>query len=167
MAIRVFTHPPLLDDLVVTSSFGSMEPNRQRPHNGVDLKAEDGSPLFAVGRGVIVEDDAIAEPGDSDGIHLVLQLDNGYRVGYAHLSLSSVSVGQRVKSGQVLGLSGGTGRVTGPHLHLTLTTPAGVKIDPMAHMPTSAGLLRPLAIAAAAAGVAGAAWLALRPRKGR
>ncbi|MCO5260980.1 MAG: M23 family metallopeptidase [Crocinitomicaceae bacterium] len=54
------------------------------------------------------------------GNQLIIDHTQGFRTGYAHLSKSVVSIGQKIRKGQVIAYSGNTGHSTGPHLHLTL-----------------------------------------------
>lgn len=122
--------PPLPIPLHVTSAFG----DRVHPvtgersfHNGVDLRAPEGTQLLAPGDGVVTR----VWTGETGGQQLTLRLDSGYSVGFAHLSQQWVNEGERVSAGQVLGETGATGRVTGPHLHLTIHDPAGSLVDPM------------------------------------
>ncbi|QTX32006.1 M23 family metallopeptidase [Aminithiophilus ramosus] len=86
------------------------------PHSGVDLRAGVGASVrsLAPGRVLLAEEHYFA--GN------VVYVDHGGGVvsAYAHLSRIDVAVGQDVERGQVLGLAGATGRVTGPHLHLGL-----------------------------------------------
>ena len=64
----------------------------------------------------------------SYGKWIMLKHANGLSTLYAHLSLQSVSVGQQVATGQILGYSGNTGYTTGPHLHFTVYASSGVQI---------------------------------------
>lgn len=65
------------------------------------------------------------------GLSMLVEHDNGYTTGYAHLSGFHFGSGDRVLQGQNLALSGNTGtHTTGPHLHFTLRNAQGVKIDP-------------------------------------
>ena len=58
----------------------------------------------------------------------------GWSSVYAHLSAQNVEVGRRLKAGEILGLAGATGRVTGPHLHFELRRD-GVAVDPLRTLP--------------------------------
>ncbi len=114
---------PPLDDLRVTSSFGR---RGGVFHAGVDLRARTGTPVRAVDDGVV----ARAGQSKRAGKHVVLALDSGWRAGYAHLSRIDVDERERVTAGQRIGLSGATGRASGPHLHLELRAPTGKLVDP-------------------------------------
>ncbi|MBI1946361.1 MAG: M23 family metallopeptidase [Deltaproteobacteria bacterium] len=114
---------PPLEALRVTSSFG---PRGVSVHAGVDLRAKKGTPVRAVDDGVV----ARAGTSKRAGKHVVLALDSGWRAGYAHLSRIDVEAKQRVVAGQRIGLSGATGRATGPHLHFELRAPGGKLVDP-------------------------------------
>jgi hypothetical protein len=87
-------------------------------HEGMDIAAAPSSPIFAVAGGVI--EHVFADDGRPYGINVRLRHVEGYETIYAHLQEASVTVGQRVRAGQVIGLAGLTGNTDGPHLHLTL-----------------------------------------------
>jgi len=95
-------------------------------HEGVDLRAKDAAgnpvPVVACADGVVEQDQD--RVGGGYGITVVLRHDwpdgNAYRTWYAHLTSNDVSVGQRVRAGERIGLSGTTGNSTGIHLHLNL-----------------------------------------------
>lgn len=114
---------PPLDDLRVTSSFGRRGASM---HAGVDLRARSGTAVRAVDDGVV----ARAGTSKRAGKHVVLALDSGWRAGYAHLSRIDVEERERVIAGQRIGLSGKTGRASGPHLHFELRAPTGSLVDP-------------------------------------
>lgn len=86
---------------------------RIMPHNGTDFPVPVGSKVEATGDGVIVK---VAHHPDC-GIYIVLRNSGRYSSVYMHLSKALVRVGQKVNLGQVIALSGNTGRTTGPHLH--------------------------------------------------
>jgi murein DD-endopeptidase MepM/ murein hydrolase activator NlpD len=112
-----------LDDVHVTSSFGRRGLSF---HAGVDLRARTGTPVRAIDDGVVARADETRRAGK----RVVLALDSGWRAGYAHLSRVDVEKHERVAAGQRIGLSGATGRVSGPHLHLELRAPSGRLVDP-------------------------------------
>lgn len=98
---------------VVTSCFGS---RWGRNHNGIDLAVDSGTPVVASAKGIVIQ----AGWNDSYGISVYIEHENGTVTRYAHLSEASVSVGQAVEQNQIIGLSGSTGRSTGPHLHFEI-----------------------------------------------
>ncbi|GLH98000.1 M23 family metallopeptidase [Phytohabitans aurantiacus] len=83
-------------------------------HAGVDLAADAGTPIHAVGAGTVV---AAGWAYSGYGISVVIDHGNGYLTHYAHQSRVAVKVGQKVAVGQVIGYEGSTGDSTGPHLH--------------------------------------------------
>jgi murein DD-endopeptidase MepM/ murein hydrolase activator NlpD len=124
---RMFHSP--LDKAWVSSTFG----NRRNPftgtvllHAGVDLAAPQGTPVHSIGDGVV----------DDTGWDLVygnyvfVDHQNGYRSFYAHFQSVSVKKNQLVHQGDVLGLLGSTGQVTGAHLHIEIHQ-NGMAKDPL------------------------------------
>jgi murein DD-endopeptidase MepM/ murein hydrolase activator NlpD len=130
---------PLSGELHVVSPFGAFEGFRKAPHTGVDLRAPVGTLVYAPNDGVVRMSDSAAQAADAGGVELVLQLDNGFRIGFAHLSEilpdpgdgKQLAVGDRVVAGQPIAKTGASGRVTGPHLHVTLRDRSAVRIDAM------------------------------------
>ena len=88
-------------------------------HNGVDFRAPVGTPVFAANSGVV----KIAENLFYSGNVVIVDHGNLIFTIYAHLSKIEVTAGQQIEKGQQLGLTGATGRVSGPHLHW------GVKVN--------------------------------------
>ncbi|MFC5300179.1 M23 family metallopeptidase [Azospira restricta] len=82
-------------------------------HEGIDFVADVGTPVIAAAGGVVV----VAENHPQYGNLIEIDHGNDFSTRYAHLSKLVVKDGQFVKRGQHLGLSGNTGRSTGPHLH--------------------------------------------------
>lgn len=99
----------------------------RRPHSGVDLRAAEGAPVraFAAGRVVLAEEHYFS--GN------VVYIDHGQGLVsmYCHLSKIEAQVGRFVSKGEVIGLAGSTGRVTGPHLHFGVGI-LGQMVDPLA-----------------------------------
>jgi murein DD-endopeptidase MepM/ murein hydrolase activator NlpD len=100
----------------VTSSFGARRVYngvQKSAHLGLDFKAPTGTPIYASGPGRVALSKDLFFTGKT------VIIDHGYGVLtlYAHLSKLKVKKGQEIDAGQMLGLSGKTGRVTGPHLH--------------------------------------------------
>ncbi|MGW2448671.1 M23 family metallopeptidase [Streptomyces sp. NPDC001675] len=98
-------------------------------HTGLDFAAPTGTLIKAIHSGTITE----AGWAGSYGYRTILTLDDGTELWFCHQSSISVSVGQKVSTGDVIGRVGATGNVTGPHLHLEVH-PGGAAtgIDPMA-----------------------------------
>ncbi|MFI1293014.1 M23 family metallopeptidase [Streptomyces sp. NPDC020792] len=98
-------------------------------HTGLDFAAPTGTLLKAIHTGTITE----AGWAGSYGYRTILTLEDGTELWYCHQSSISVSVGQKVSTGDVIGRVGATGNVTGPHLHLEVH-PGGEStgVDPLA-----------------------------------
>ncbi len=115
--------------LQVTSDFGATNRPSGKPHRGMDLRAARGTAVTAPADGkVVVSTDAYAL-GAQYGKVVVLEHADGLRTLYAHLDERSVRVGEQVRPGQQIGVSGATGKVTGPHLHFEVQR-GGAQVDP-------------------------------------
>lgn len=97
-----------------------------RYHTGVDIVAGYGTPIRAVGAGVVVESNG----GGWAGTHVVLMHSDGSRTLYAHMSAKSVQPGTVVQSGQLIGYVGMTGRAFGYHCHFEYYPPSATVGDP-------------------------------------
>lgn len=95
-------------------------------HTGLDFCGGVGTEILAPAAGVVV----FAGPLTVRGNATMINHGWGIYSGYMHQSEIFVKVGDRVEPGQVIGLVGGTGRVTGPHLHWEIWA-GGVQVDPM------------------------------------
>jgi len=95
-------------------------------HRGTDFHAPSGTPVVAANDGVVI----IAQGMFYEGNMVVIDHGQQFTTMYMHLSKIEVKVGDRVSKGQRLGLSGATGRVTGPHLHLSVRW-QGMYVDPV------------------------------------
>ncbi len=96
------------------------------PHRAIDYAAAIGTPIRAVGDGVV----SFAGWSKGYGNLTKIRHNGTYSTNYAHQSKFAVHVGQRVKQGQVIGYVGSTGYSTGPHLHYEMVK-NGVKINPL------------------------------------
>ena len=94
-------------------------------HNGIDFTVDVGTPILATGPGTVDE----AGYEGANGYKIGIDHGYGYRSVYAHLSKLQVKTGTPVTRGQIIALSGNTGRSSGPHLHYTLYY-RGRTIDP-------------------------------------
>jgi murein DD-endopeptidase MepM/ murein hydrolase activator NlpD len=93
---------------------------RGKPHNGLDISAPVGTPVYAADDGIVMQvdnNDKNSWQKYQYGKYVLIKHQNGLATLYAHLSKWVVSKGQEVKRGQLIGYSGNTGYSTGPHLH--------------------------------------------------
>jgi len=123
-----------LDEIFVTQQFGAKTgPHRTYAsgHSGTDFRARTPLPVKAMANGVVkgVGDTDASCPGVSFGKWIFIEYDNGVSSTYGHLSLVKVTEGQKVSRGEVVAYSGGTGRVTGPHLHISLYVSNAVSVQ--------------------------------------
>jgi peptidoglycan hydrolase-like protein with peptidoglycan-binding domain len=102
-------------------------PRGNRFHAGIDLIARSGTPVAAAGSGRVVW--AGFRPGGW-GLLVTIAHAGGVRSMYAHLARVDVRLGQRVATGQHVGLVGATGETSGPHLHFELRVD-GAAVDPL------------------------------------
>jgi murein DD-endopeptidase MepM/ murein hydrolase activator NlpD len=107
----------------ISSGFGMRE---GRPHEGVDIAAQEGDPVRAVRAGVVI----FAGERGTYGLTVIVDHGGGLSSLYAHNSAILVEEGQQVEEGQLIARVGATGRSTGPHLHLEVRL-KGVPYDPM------------------------------------
>lgn len=101
-------------------------------HTGIDLAVPVGTPVRSVGAGTVVFS---GYAGDYGHTVMVRMRDGKYTL-FAHLSRRYAAEGDRVRAGTVLGLSGNSGRSTGPHLHFEVREKRayGTDIDPVAYL---------------------------------
>jgi murein DD-endopeptidase MepM/ murein hydrolase activator NlpD len=114
------------------SSFGKrsiINGQPRSPHTGTDFRAAEGTPVKApaAGRVMLVQDLYFA------GNTVIVDHGLGLYSYFAHLSSFSVTEGQFIEAGEIVGEVGATGRVTGPHLHWTLRL-AEARVDPLSLM---------------------------------
>ncbi len=133
-----------VDKAKLTSTFGGrvnpVTGKYQTLHNGVDLAMPIGTPVKAMNSGVIT---VAGITNNVSGRTVRIKHDDGTGSGYAHLSKLSVTPGQKVNKGDVIGYSGGdpktdpkgAGASTGPHLHLVTYDKNGNSIDPKTVIP--------------------------------
>ena len=88
---------------------------RRRPHLGTDYAAATGTPIWAIGNGVVVN----ARYGRGTGNYVEIKHNGTYTTRYLHMSKfgAGIKAGVHVTQGQVIGYVGSTGLATGPHLH--------------------------------------------------
>ena len=114
--------------VIVSSPFGVRD---GRPHEGIDLAAPTGTPVFAAADGQV----AYAGNGlRGYGNIVVLRHASGLMTVYAHNSVVLVSRGQPVRAGDRIALVGQSGRATGPHLHFEVRV-GEIPRNPLALLP--------------------------------
>ena len=104
----------------------------RRNHNGIDLAAPNGTPVYATADGYVSK----AERWSSYGNYIQIEHGGDMETRFAHLSGYNVTEGQQVKKGDLIGYVGSTGRSTGPHLHYEVRI-AGEAVDPRPYMVTT------------------------------
>jgi murein DD-endopeptidase MepM/ murein hydrolase activator NlpD len=120
-----FTAPA---DAAISDVFGSeriFNGKTSSPHQGLDFRVPSGTPVAAMNDGTVL----LARPLYFEGNFVVIDHGQGLLTLYLHLSEFKVKEGDQVKRGQEIGLSGGTGRATGPHLHVAVRW-QGTYLDP-------------------------------------
>jgi murein DD-endopeptidase MepM/ murein hydrolase activator NlpD len=102
----------------------------RNPHNGLDIAADEGTPIKAVADGTVTESGDFFFSGN------MIFIDHGQGIIslYAHMSNIAVKTGDKIKQGDVIGNVGQTGRATGPHLHFAIISNQ-VLIDPIFMLP--------------------------------
>lgn len=141
---KVFSWP--LESVRITQYFGGTEFAKRNPgiyagrayHPGVDMGAPRGTKIFAPLSGTV------RATGNTDafsgcyswGKWTLIDHPNGLATLYAHQDLISVTPGQAVKTGDVIGYTGNTGYSTGPHLHFTVYAKAGVSVRKFSEIKT-------------------------------
>lgn len=124
---------PVTTSKKISSPYGSrINPvtGRSETHKGVDIAGVFySSNVIAAKAGTVI----ISQYGSSYGNYVVVSHGTGNTTLYAHLSKRSVSVGDVVSQGTVLGVTGSTGNSTGPHLHFEITE-GGSRIDPLKYL---------------------------------
>ena len=114
---RGFLRFPTVKQYRVSSNFNPRRVNpvtgRVTAHKGVDFAVPIGTPVLAVGDGEVI----VSKRSGAAGNYVAIRHGRQYMTRYMHLSRLLVKPGQKVKRGERIGLSGNTGRSTGPHLH--------------------------------------------------
>ena len=100
----------------ITSRYGVSSSIRSSDHTGLDIAAKSGTPIKVVADGTVT----CASYKGSYGNIVKIDHGNGFETWYAHTSKMYVSVGQQVKTGDVIAAVGSTGNSTGPHLHFEI-----------------------------------------------
>jgi murein DD-endopeptidase MepM/ murein hydrolase activator NlpD len=115
---------PITSGFSIAARFGAVG-SWSRYHTGIDFSAPIGTPIHAIAAGVITHAGPGGGAGGWAGNYVTIRHSDGTQTLYAHQSVVSVSVGQQVSAGTVIGHIGMTGRSFGPHVHVELY-PQGV-----------------------------------------
>jgi len=113
----------------ITSAFGTARVyngSLKGYHSGTDFRAKMGTPIVASNDGKVV----LVKKRFYSGGTVIIDHGEGIYTCYFHMSQFKVKAKQLVKRGELLGLSGKSGRVTGPHLHFSARID-GVQVDPL------------------------------------
>lgn len=124
-----------LDSVLITQQFGVTNASGRLyasgSHNGTDFRALTGTPVKAMGNGVVIGagDTDLTCKGASFGRWVLIKYDSNLAAIFAHLSVISVKEGDKVTTGQIVGYSGNTGYSTGPHLHVSVYPGDAVTVE--------------------------------------
>lgn len=133
------TIPPLKNGYEVSSGFGARSDpftGERGVHNGLDLRAPNGTPVYATADGTVEH----AGPDGDFGKCVRIDHGNGIVTVYCHLSSIDVSAGQVIRRGTHIGGVGSTGRSTGSHLHYEVHVD-GVPRDPAQYILSPASVI--------------------------
>lgn len=115
-----FMRFPTVKQYRVSSNFNPRRLNpvtgRIAPHKGVDFALPVGTPVLAVGDGEVI----VSKRSGGAGNYVAIRHGRQYMTRYMHMKKLLVKPGEKVKRGERIGLSGSTGRSTGPHLHFEI-----------------------------------------------
>lgn len=121
---------PVDNEHEVLSPFGRRGKRGKHFHQGYDIRAAMRTPVKATADGLVVEQDS----GGAYGKRIVIDHGGGYSSTYAHLDQPLVKVGQVVKGGEEIALSGQSGNATTPHVHYEVHR-NGSPINPGPYLP--------------------------------
>lgn len=127
IAANLWQFPLPAGSFRINDSFGECSYLWANCHTGEDFSAPAGTPVLAVGAGVVTE----AGYDGSYGYKTVITHEDGTETWYAHQTQILVSVGDTVGPGDQIGTVGSTGNSTGPHLHLEVRPGGGDPVDPL------------------------------------
>ncbi len=137
-AVAIPSRKPI-DKMSLSSDFGTRSDpfsGRRARHNGIDIPAPRGTPIFATADGTIGRAQWVS------GYGKYVEINHGANIQtrYGHMSEYIVSSGQKVRKGDIIGYVGSTGRSTGNHLHYEVRL-SGVPVNPMNFVQTTEMLL--------------------------
>jgi len=118
--------------VAITSGFGMRDHpilHMRRQHQGIDLAAPRGTPVYATADGIV----GMAQWYSSYGNYVQIEHGGDMETRFGHLTSFTVQAGDAVHKGDLIGYVGTTGRSTGPHLHYEVRV-ANVAVDPRPYM---------------------------------
>lgn len=131
---------PFASGFVVSSPYGVRDDpftGERLWHGGVDLVGNDRN-VRSVATGYVLRSRIVTDKMDKTsewGNYVAVMGEaDGRIIYYCHLDRRAVNEGQRVEAGQIIGIEGSTGRVTGMHLHFEVRDSAGRQLDPCAYL---------------------------------
>lgn len=122
-----------VSDYTLTSPFGMRKHpvlGYNRMHNGIDMAAPQGTPIYATRAGTVT---MTSYQAGGAGNYVSINHEDGFASIYMHMTHYVVSKGQTVSQGQLIGYVGSTGLSTGPHLHFGVSY-AGTYVNPLAYI---------------------------------
>jgi murein DD-endopeptidase MepM/ murein hydrolase activator NlpD len=138
-ALEALVWPLAADgDGILSSTYGErIHPRAGEPrfHGGLDLRAREGTPVYASAGGVV----SASESSGAYGNLVVVDHGGGMQTLYAHNSRNLVHVGEAVRRGQPIAMVGHTGNATGNHVHFEVRWKGGT-VDPRTVLPLLSGL---------------------------
>ena len=120
-----------IENYVITDTYGYTRDSKgiNIIHKGIDFRAETGTPIHAMNRGVVRYVGTLPAYGKT----IIIDHGRGAQTVYLHLSKILVKEGSLVKQNKIIGESGKTGFVTGAHLHVSVRV-LGISVDPESFM---------------------------------
>jgi murein DD-endopeptidase MepM/ murein hydrolase activator NlpD len=124
---------PIAGQPAINSPYGPRNLLGGTFHYGIDIEAASNTPVLAPESGTILH---LLPHNSGNGNEIILRTRSGRIWSFHHLNAFQVALGQKVRKGQQIGLSGNTGDSTGPHLHLGLKASEDANWqDPLPHFP--------------------------------
>ena len=117
---------PLPGHTYISCHFGEVDAFGNAGHRGTDIPAPEGTPILAAHSGTVL----VSGWNDNYGNQVLLDNGAGLSTRYAHMTQTSVTAGEAVTAGQVIGYVGSTGDSTGNHLHFEVMQ-GGIRVDPL------------------------------------
>lgn len=116
--LRIVPNGKPLESIIITANFGTRKhpiTKKKQFHRGLDLRAKRKTPIYATADGVVkyVQSKNIGNYGRM----IIISHNYGFETVFAHLLKTKVKIGDIVNKGDIIGLTGNSGRSTGPHLH--------------------------------------------------